>query len=301
MQKEIDRFLKFLVSDRDCSKNTIAAYSTDLIQFLDFLETAYPPSQSTAAIAWADLTVETMHAYLQYLEKNKYASSTVARKIAAVKSYFQYAVQEGILADDPTSGLSAPKVEKNPPRLIGYRDVTRLLAAPAQRGALTSQRDKALLEMLYTTGLRVTELISLNTDDYDPRAKTILCGIREKRTVPVHSDTATYLETYLNDGRSKQIATSSEKALFLNHRGRRLTRQGLWLIIKRYAKQVGISESVTPHTLRHSFAAHLINSGAELKDVQHRLGHANLSTTHTYRQSISEMSEIVVDGEPVKS
>jgi len=173
-----------------------------------------------------------------------------------------------------------------------------LLNAPTVSNTPMAQRDKALLEILYSTGMRVTEVISLDIDSYNAKKKMITCGIREQRIVPLQAGPAVYLNKYIKNGRLNLLRKSDENALFLNHRGQRLTRQGLWLILKRYAKQIGISEAVTPHTLRHSFAAHLIRSGTELKDVQHRLGHANLSTTQTYSHSIDDddLPEVMIDG-----
>jgi len=300
MQVDIAQFIEYLTSEKDSSKNTLAAYSTDLTQFVDFLKGSVSNQGDTIKIDWSTVTNDTMQGYLKYLEGNDYASSTIARKIAAVKSYFHYVIMSGILDNDPTSKLNAPKVEKSTPQLIGHKDIALLLAAPTSKYNPTAQRDKALLEVLYSTGLRVTELINLNVDKYNSNQKTITCGIRHERTIPIHVDAAAHLDKYIADGRTKLWNSSDEHAMFLNHRGQRLTRQGLWLIIKRYAKQSGINKKITPHSLRHSFAAHLLDSGVEVEDIQTRLGHANLSTTQTYRRSISDMSEVVVDGKVIK-
>lgn len=300
MQMDISQFLEYLASEKNSSENTLAAYRTDLTQFLAFLNDSLSTQKNDISADFANVTPNIIQEYLKFLEEKAYSSSTIARKIAAIKSYYHSAVALGILADDPTSGLNSPTVKKSVPQLIGYEEITRLLAAPTKNHGPTSQRDKALLEVLYSTGVRVTELINLNVDDYNPRKKTISCGIRNERILPMNAEPASHLDTYIADGRTKLWNSSEEKAMFLNHRGQRLTRQGLWLIIKRYAKQIGITAKITPHSLRHSFAAHLLDSGAEVKDIQLRLGHANLSTTQTYRRTISDMSKVVIDGEPVE-
>lgn len=295
MRQEIDQFLTYLITEKDCATNTVTAYRNDLSQFQDFLEASFSPAASIST-KWSDLTEERTQTYLQYLIKNQYASSTVARKVAAVKSYCQYLVQRGILANDPSLNINAPKVEKNSPILLTPEEAKLLLNAPTLSDTPKAQRDKALLEILYSTGMRVTEVINLDVDSYIANKKKITCGIREQRIVPLQKESVIHLNKYIKDGRLKLLRVPEERALFLNHRGQRLTRQGLWLILKRYAKQIGISETVTPHTLRHSFAAHLIKSGAELKDVQQRLGHANLSTTQTYSHSIDDLPEVMIDG-----
>lgn len=301
MHQEIAQFLEFLQRERNSTKNTIAAYNNDLNQFRDVIQRIVAQHGGVSEQMFDALTSEILEAYVLHLRKNDYATSTIARKIAAVKGFCQYLVQEGILTDDPSSELNSPKVERSPPKLISHRDITLLLNAPGENDAPKGQRDKALLELLYSTGMRVTELISLNTADYNIAARTIICGLRDPRTIAIQREVAAYLNKYVNDGRVKLLNAPNEDALFLNHRGQRLTRQGLWLILKKYAKQIGISADVTPHTLRHSFAAHLIDSGVELKDVQHRLGHANISTTQTYQHSIKNVPKVIVDGKPVNS
>ncbi len=307
MQEQITRFLDFLAQDKDCSENTTAAYRNDLTQFCDFL--AQVPINSTAGTAqgitvWNEVTPEVLQGYLPYLNQKKtYASSTIARKIAAIKSFFQYLKNAGIVTDDPSNHLDSPKVKKSLPRSIGPEEIEKLLAEPSKNNSAQALRDKALMEILYAAGMRVTELVNLSINDVDIKACTINCGkgSPRHRTVPIYADAAKALDRYIKKGRENLLTDISEPALFLNHRGRRLTRQGLWLIIKRYVEKVGIEGTVTPHTLRHSFAAHLLNSGAELREVQERLGHANISTTQVYRQLSEEQgSELIIDGKPVK-
>lgn len=302
MQEEITRFLEYLKIDRDCSDNTIAAYRNDITQFYQFIKDYRRPDVPPIT-NWKEVDVVTVQSYLLFLKEREYASSTVARKVAAVKSFTQYLYNAGLIAENPAEQLDSPKVKKNLPRSISPDEIERLLNEPTNGNGPKDLRDKALMEVLYATGMRVTELVSLNVEDVDLAHKTIDCGEGDKRrrTVPIYSNAADALGRYVEDGRPQLLVDENENALFLNHRGQRLTRQGLWLIIKHYVKEVGITGTVTPHTLRHSFATHMLNSGAGLREVQERLGHANLSTTQVYRQvSTDTSSELTVDGVPSK-
>ena len=219
--------------------------------------------------------------------EQEYASSTVARKVAAIKSFFHYLVEQAKLQDDPTATLDSPKVRKRLPKAISPGDMARLLQEPAQENTPKALRDRALLEMLYATGLRVTELVSLDVDDVNLASATVRVvrsQDKKERIVPIHERAVEPLHDYLERGRIQLLRDPEEAALFLNHRGQRLTRQGLWLIVKHYVHEVGITEEVTPHTLRHTFAAHLFDKKAELEYVQQILGHANISTTQVYTQ-----------------
>ncbi len=301
MQNEITRFLEYLKIDRDCSDNTIAAYRNDITQFYQFIQN-YRRPDAPPITNWRDVDAVTVQNYLLFLKERQYASSTVARKVAAVKSFSQYLYNAGLIAANPTEHLDSPKVKKNPPRSISPDEIERLLIEPTKENGSKDLRDKALMEVLYATGMRVTELVSLNVGDVDVSAKTINCGEGEKRrrTVPIYANAADALKRYVEEGRPQLLVDESENALFLNHRGQRLTRQGLWLIIKHYVKQVGIEGTVTPHTLRHSFATHMLDSGVGLREVQERLGHANLSTTQVYRQASGDTdAELVADGVPI--
>lgn len=300
MRKWISQFLDFMSSEKDSSENTSAAYRNDLSQFYNFLEN----HAGVTIQDWREVSSDLVANYLSDLKKQGYASSTIARKMAAVKSFFQYLQNIGLIVDKPTTGVDSPKVKKTPPRSISPEEIERLLAEPEKSNSPKARRDKALMDVLYATGMRVTELVNLNVDDVDLDVKSITCGIddRRNRTIPIEKNTVKALRAYLEDGREQILSDKIQKALFLNHRGQRLTRQGLWLIIRRYVKQVGIQRIVTPYTLRHSFAAHMLRSGADLRQIQERLGHANLSTTQVYRQLPSQsQSKITIDGRSIKS
>ncbi len=292
MQEKIRDFLTFLTVEKNYSQNTIAAYRNDLSQFITFLRERMP-----SVTAWIEVSKEIILSFVLYLKEREYTSSTVARKVAAIKSFFHYLVASDYLKDDPTATLDSPRVSKHLPKAISSEDIGRLLAAPAERSTPKALRDKALLEVLYATGMRVSELVSLNVDDLNLASNNVRClgrGAKE-RIIPIYEEAAEALQTYLNRGRIQLLRDPNEGALFLNLRGQRLTRQGLWLIIKRYAEQVGISSDVTPHTLRHSFATHMLNDGVGLQEVQKLLGHANISTTQVYTQVRGERRREVHD------
>jgi integrase/recombinase XerD len=302
MRKQIDKFLEFMEAEKESSANTTAAYQNDLSQFLSFLEGYSNPLVSRIS-GWHDVNEQVVQEYLLDLKGRKYASSTVARKVASVKSFLHYLADTGVMGQDPSKQLTSPKVKKNLPRSIQPQEIVKLLASPGKDRSPKALRDRALLETLYATGMRVTELVNLNVESVDLEAKTVTCGEggKRSRTVPIYEGAVQALEEYLRSGREHLLVDPSEPALFLNHRGQRLTRQGLWLIIKHYVKEIGIRTPVTPHTLRHSFATHLLNSGADLREVQERLGHASASTTQVYRQvSADKTSGIVIDGKRIE-
>ncbi len=287
MKEEIQQFLDHIVEEKGYSQNTLAAYRNDLSQFVDFVR--------GRASAWAEVGEKIVMDYIMMMKGEKeYASSTVARKVAAIKSFFHYLLEQGKLKDDPTATLDSPKVRKRLPKAISPQEMERLLSEPAQEDTPKALRDRALLEMLYATGLRVTELVSLDVDDVNLASATVRV-VRNRddseRIVPIHERAIEPLHDYLERGRVQLLRDPDVKALFLNHRGRRLTRQGLWLIVKHYVQEVELTEDVTPHTLRHTFAAHLLDKKAELEYVQQILGHANISTTQVYAQMAGDESE----------
>lgn len=283
MLDEVNEFLDYLATEKNYSDNTIAAYRNDLMQFGQYL---LDQAAEDDILSWDAVGRDDIVNHILELKEREYASSTVARKVAAIKSFFHYLRDEGVITEDPTLALESPQVKKQLPKSISVDDMERLLAEPTKYDTPKALRDSALLEVLYATGMRVTELVSLDVVDVDLEAGTVLCegkGERE-RIVPIYDHAARVLAEYLHRGRPYLLAAANEPALFLNHRGQRLTRQGLWLIIKHYVEAIGIEGEVTPHTLRHSFATHMLHGGAKLRDVQKLLGHANISTTQVYTQ-----------------
>ena len=284
MQEKIQVFLNFLTVEKDYADNTIAAYRNDLTQFLRYLEAQGMDS----ALGWHKVDKQDIMGYIMDLKEREYTSSTVARKVAAVKSFFHYLMADGAITDDPTATLDSPKVKKRLPKAISREDIEVLLAAPAASTSAKAQRDHALLEMLYASGMRVTELVSLDIDDVDLESGAVRVHgkktLSKERLIRIDEPALDATRTYLNKARFQLVRDPNVRALFLNHRGQRLTRQGLWLIIKHYVDEAGISGDVTPHTLRHSFAAHKLSQGKSLQDIQKLLGHANISTTQVYQQ-----------------
>lgn len=303
MKARIQDFLKFLEMEKGYSENTVVAYQNDLHQFLEYVS-AQPNGDTLRD--WNDTSENLLNKYIKHLKTTTtYSSSTVARKIASVKSYFHFLVAEGDMLNDPTKGLDAPKVQKRLPKALRPNEVDRLLQAPAidDNNSPKSQRDLALLEMLYGSGMRVTELVSLDVPDVTLKRDQGAVVVRGKksnreREIPIDGPALEAIRYYVENGREKLVQDPLEEALFVNNRGKRLTRQGLWLIIKHYVKAVGISTHVTPHTLRHSFAAHKLSQGKSLQDIQQLLGHANISTTQVYAQPKNRPAETPVAAPP---
>ena len=284
MDEQLPAFLSYLEQEYQYSENTVAAYRNDLHQFLEYLERPTGASLST----WSDVTVADIQAYLAHMKHKDqpYASSTIARKVAAIKSFFNYLAAQAVISDNPTVEIESPKVKKRLPQTLTPSEVERLLEAPAGGETAKNLRDLSLLNVLYETGMRVTEVVSLQLEDVDVEHATLSSPTRqgEARAIPIAETTLTLLAHYLAHGRPQLAGDPTERALFLNHRGEKLTRQGLWLIIKGYARQAGLNTDVTPHTLRHSFAVHRLSRGLKLEEIQHLLGHANISTTQIYAQ-----------------
>ncbi|MBI2760952.1 MAG: site-specific tyrosine recombinase XerD [Chloroflexi bacterium] len=282
MDDGVGHFLSFLAVEKGASGNTIAAYRNDIQQFSGFT------TSRRNGKGWAGVDRNMILDYMLDLQRKKYAEATVARKVAAVKSFFGFLTAEGLIPGDPTESLSSPRVGKSLPKPISPQQIDELLEQPLRRNTPEAKRDKAMLELLYATGMRVTELVSLDLDSIVLRAESayVRCvgkGSKE-RSIPIHEHAAEAVQTYLDEGRPLLVRMRGERALFVNRRGERLTRQGFWLILKSYAQAANITEHVTPHTLRHSFATHMLKGGAPLRNVQELLGHANISTTQVYTQ-----------------
>ena len=231
-----------------------------------------------------------MLSYLLNLKERNYAATTAARKVAAAKSFFGFMVAEGRIKDNPTLNVTSPRVGKSLPKAISYNQAMLLLEQPAKSSTPEAKRDKAILELLYASGMRVSELVSLNLVDINVDDGDVRCfgkGHKE-RIIPIAYRAAATVKKYLQEARPHLAHDDTERALFLNARGERLTRQGLWQILKGYAKSAGLNKGITPHTLRHSFATHMLNGGADLRSVQELLGHANISTTQVYTHLTTE-------------
>ncbi len=275
MERAIQDYVHALASQKKSSENTLGAYRSDLKQLASF-------AQEHGAHAWDEVTPELIAGFIEELNRRQYATTSVARKIAAVKSFFHYLLAAGVVTSEPTHALGSPRVEKYTPSALAHDEVERLLASVIT-DTPAGQRDYAMLQCLYATGMRVTELVTTDVADLDLARGHITCRGRNgrERLLPLRPVAQRALAMYLNDGRRALVHNADEPSLFLNHHGQRLTRQGFWLIMKGYARMAGISR-ITPHTLRHSFALEMLGRGAELRTVQELLGHANISTTQIY-------------------
>ena len=288
MKEDIDKFLNYLAVEKGFSENTTAAYRNDLYQLADFAEAEAAKHNSVPS--WAGFDRQGMLSYLLNLKERNYAATTVARKVAATKSFFGFMMAEGNIKDNPTQNLSSPRIGKSLPKPITYSQAMLLLEQPSKKPPLEAKRDKAMLELLYASGMRVSELVSLNLEDIDTENGSVRCfgkGHKE-RLIPIVPRAALSVKEYLQEARSHLTHNTSEKALFVNFRGERLTRQGFWQILKGHAKSANLDAEVTPHTLRHSFATHMLSGGADLRVVQELLGHANISTTQVYTHLTTE-------------
>jgi len=288
VKEAIGNFLNYLAVEKGYSENTIAAYRNDLNRLAEFVEEE--AARRGTAPSWAAFGRQGMLSYLLELKERGYVPTTTARKVAAAKSFFKFLVAEGIIKDAPTQNLASPRVGKSLPKPISISQVHRLLEQPAKLSTPEAKRDTAMLQLLYATGMRVSELMSLNLGDVDTEGGYVRCfgkGHKE-RLIPIHQQAASAVERYVREARPRLARSDSEKALFLNRRGERLTRQGFWQILKGYAKSAELDIEVTPHTLRHSFATHMLSGGADLRSVQELLGHANISTTQVYTHLTTE-------------
>lgn len=288
MQDEIASFLNYLRIEKGSPQNTIVAYENDLKQLADFVERE--ASRNNMMPSWANFDRHGMGGYMLSLKERGYVATTLARKVAAAKSFFKFLTNEGTIKTNPTENMSSPNVGKSLPKPITISQVRRLLDQPTKVPTLEAKRDKAMLELLYASGMRISELVSLNLGDVDTSGGFVRCfgkGHKE-RVIPIYEQAARLVKDYTEETRPKLARGANEPALFLNPRGQRLTRQGFWQKLKEYARSANLGSEISPHTLRHSFATHMLSGGADLRSVQELLGHANISTTQVYTHLTTE-------------
>jgi integrase/recombinase XerD len=276
MQETLQDYLNYLSVERGLAKNTLESYGRDLRQYLNYLK-------EKKNLSLPETTQATVIGYLLQLQARGKATATLSRSLAAIKSYYHFMAKENRIVRDPTVNLDAPKQEKRLPRVLSVEDVDHLLEQPDLKNPV-GIRDRAMLEVLYAAGLRVSELVSLKINDLNLETGYLKCfgkGSKE-RIVPLGTVATKYVKLYQEHARKFLAANPKENTLFLNHHGKGLTRQGFWKIIKKYAESTKLQIDITPHTLRHSFATHLLENGADLRSVQEMLGHADVSTTQIY-------------------
>ena len=275
MEREIMNFISYLHNIKKTSNNTELSYKRDLGKMRQYLE-------ENGISGLNDITEEVLDSYIVYLEENQFAAATISRNIASIKAFFHYLAKEAVIEKDISVGLKAPKIEKKMPEILTPEEVIWLLEQP--KGDTPKEiRDKAMLELLYATGIRVTELITLKVSDVNLQMGFIVCrdGSKE-RVIPFGAAAKKAMTNYLDKARNVMLFDLQSDILFVNCSGQPMSRQGFWKLIKYYAKKAGIMADITPHTLRHSFAAHLVENGADLRSVQEMLGHSDISTTQIY-------------------
>jgi integrase/recombinase XerD len=296
----VDRFLDHLTVERGLARNTVDAYRRDLTRYAEFLRTKGFDDPASAGEGEISAFVRELSSS-EYQPGKKYRASSVARALAAVRSFHRFLVLEGDADADPAEGVARPRVPRTLPRPLTVDEVGALIAAPPEDGTPAALRDRAILETLYGAGLRISELVGLDVDDVDSEEGSVRVvgkGSRE-RVVPVGRYAVGALEAYLVRGRPTLARPRTRGALFLNQRGGRLTRQGCSNIVKAMARRAGIRKRVTPHMLRHSFATHLLEGGADVRVVQELLGHASVSTTQIYTLVTQDrLREVYFDAHP---
>lgn len=275
MMREIEEFIGYLHSTKGTSANTEISYERDLRKLEQFLK-----NKGIRRIR--QVTETELNHYIEYLEQENFAASSISRSIASIRAFFQYFFNQGILPKNPADGLKAPKVERKVPEILSVDEVDLLLAKPDEN-TVKGIRDKAMLELLYATGIRVSELVHLSVKDINLKLNYISCNCEKKsRAVPFGNTAKEAVEIYMSQSRDVLLKGKENQMLFINCNGTAMSRQGFWKILKYYAKLAGIEKEITPHTLRHSFAVHLLQNGADLRSVQEMLGHSDISTTQIY-------------------
>ena len=276
MEKQIKLFLEFLQKDKKLSNNTLQSYKRDITQYESYI--------NEENLQYQKVNKEDIKKYLDNLKNIGKKTSTISRNLASIRSFYQYLLRVKKIKEDPTEGIQSPKVEKRVPSVLTSQEVELLLEQPKSVD-LKGIRDKAMLEFAYATGMRVTEIITLDIDDVNLKEGYVNCKHTNKqRNIPLGAISIKAIKEYIEKARPYLIKSEDEKSLFVNINGKRLTRQGFWKIVKFYKEQAHIEKDITPHVLRHSFATHLLQNGADLKAIQVMLGHSDISSTQVYMQ-----------------
>lgn len=292
MEEKLEEFIVYLNDVKKTSRNTELSYKRDLTKLENYL-------YSQGIHELGKITVTTLQAYVLQMERSGFAAATVSRNIASIKAFFHFLFRKGYIREDIAEDLKAPKIEKKLPEILTTDEVNRLLDQP--RGNTPKDlRDRAMLELLYATGIRVSELISLKVSDVNFQVGYIVCrDARKERVVPFGTPAKRALSEYVKNARSLMLADQNSDVLFTNCSGQPMSRQGFWKLVKYYARKAGITADITPHTLRHSFAAHLVENGADLRSVQEMLGHSDISTTQIYaNMSQNKLREVYAKNFP---
>ena len=292
MQSRLNQFMSYLNTEKGLAKNSIDSYRRDLLYYLDFLESRQV--RHLKKVSESDLA----HFVYELKEKGR-APSTISRHLASIRSFYSYLLREKVVHRDPTAHMESPKVIKKVPEILTIEEVEFLMNAPDLDDP-SGLRDKAMLELLYASGAKVSEMLSVDVDEVNLSLGYVKCTNKTReRIIPLGKYAIETLENYLQKGRPGFTKDTQEQALFLNQQGKRLSRQGFWKLIKKYSLKADIKKDITPHTLRHSFAAHLLENGADLRSVQEMLGHADISTTQIYtRITKPKLREVYTKAHP---
>jgi integrase/recombinase XerD len=277
----VKAYENYLTKVKKASDNTVFSYMRDIRQFSDWLN-------SYAGTDIVDATQLNIRAYLRYLEESGKSNATTSRCIASLKNFYAYLISSGFIEETPVVDVHVDRGEKKLPQILTSKEIELLLAQPVCVDA-KGYRDKAMLEVMYATGMRVSELIDLDLDDVNLDQGVIMCAKAKKsRVIPLYPAALRALRTYIKDVRNAMISDLKENALFVNINGIRMSRQGFWKILKHYQQTAGIQKETTPHTLRHSFAVHLLENGADIDSLQELMGHSDISSTQMYTQFINQ-------------
>lgn len=291
MEVEIQEFIRYIHEEKHISLNTEVSYQRDLVKLSGYIK-----DQKIPALTRVNAT--NLNSYMLYMEKNGSAPSSISRNIASIKAFYAYLWKQGIIEKDPAENLKAPRIEKKFPDILTVEEVDLLLRQPKGESA-KEIRDRAMLELLYATGIRVSELIGLKVSDVNLSMEYIRCMVHgRERIIPFGSKAKDALNTYILAARKQLLKGIESDMFFVNCSGKPMSRQGFWKLIKSYGTKAGIEKEITPHTLRHSFASHLVENGADLRSVQEMLGHSDISTTQMYINMNTRLREVYHKSHP---
>lgn len=292
MKEKVSKFITYLIKEKKVSENTLQSYKSDIDHYIAYLSDGQVCDVT-------DATNTSIISYMGTLQKDGKAPSTVSRNLASIRSFYHYLMNMNMMESDPTLGVKLLKVERKLPQVLTNQEVVLLLEQPNGYN-LKGYRDKAMLELLYATGIRVSELISLDVCDVNLDVGYVSCkGAKKDRVIPIYAAAERAVQAYLENARAVMVQNPEETAMFVNRNGTRLTRQGFWKIIKYYKEKAHINKDITPHTLRHSFAIHLLENGADLKSIQEMLGHSDISSTQVYANLIKKkIKEVYKNSHP---
>ncbi len=292
MEKLIPDFITYLLQVKNASKSTLSSYERDLKRLTAFLD-------SKGIKRPDEVTATALNSYILFLEREGFSTATISRNVASMKAFFHYVLEIHMTKEDPTKMIKAPRIDKKAPEILTVAEVERLLQQPDGSTA-KGIRDKAMLELLYATGMRVTELITVQMEDLNLKLSYVVCRDEEKeRVIPFGPAAQKAILQYLEESREQFLKGRDSGFLFVNCSGHSMSRQGFWKLMKQYAKEAGIKADITPHTIRHSFAAHLVQNGADLKAVQEMMGHADIATTQIYLNlRANQMRDVYLKAHP---